>query len=74
MPTIGTRPTTAISGNAYSQDPMKAYASAFNKLSLDLIHENGYDIFQEAGKVVVDKASNEAIKNFFVENSADYKC
>lgn len=73
MPTIGTRPTTAISGNAYSQDPMKAYASAFNKLSLDLIHENGYDIFQEAGKVVVDKASNEAIKNFFVENSADYK-
>ena len=73
MPIVGTRPSTAIAGRGYQMDPMKEYAVSFNKLTSDILHEQGYDLFQEANKVVIDEASNDAMKNFFVENSADYK-
>ena len=73
MPIVGTRPSTAVAGKGYLQDPIKQYAASFNKLTSDILHEQGYDLFQEANKVVIDEASNEAMKNFFVENSADYK-
>ena len=72
MPTIGTRTSsTAIAGRGYSKDPISAYAASFNKLTKDILNESGFDLFMEPNKVVMNSASDDALRNFFVEQSAD---
>ena len=71
MPTVGTRPQPMVAGKGYMQDPMARFASAFNKVTKDILNETGFDVFQEGAKVLNNRASDEAMRTFFVEQSAD---
>ena len=72
MPVVGTRqPSTAIAGRGYAKDPISAYAASFNKLTKDILNESGFDLFMEPNKVVMNEATNDTIRNFFVEGSCD---
>ena len=73
MPTVGTRPQPMVAGKGYMQDPMARFASAFNKVTKDILNETGFDVFQEGAKVLNNRASDTAMRTFFVEQSADYE-
>ena len=73
MPTIGTRPKPLAAGKGYMQEPMVKFASAFNKVTHDIRNETGFDLFTETAKVLTNHASDDAMRTFFVEESADYQ-
>lgn len=71
MPVIGTRASSVTMGRGYQKDPMRKLASAFKDLASGILNESGVDLFNEPKKASMISSSNEALKNFFVENSAD---
>lgn len=71
MPTIGERKSSASLSRGYAKDPMASYAKAFRDVANDILQESGVQFFGEAGKAVMLESANDALKNFFIENSAD---
>ena len=59
--------------NGYSKDPMAGVAKEFLNLSNSVLNEGRLDIFQEPSKVFRRDITNEAMKQYFIENSADPK-
>ncbi len=70
MPVIGNRQTTEL-GKGYLKDPVSSYASAFRDVARNLLNESGTDLFSEPSKAMMIEQSNEAMRRFFVEESAD---
>ena len=70
MPIGGTRETKTV-GNSYRKSPIHEYAKAFTECAQTILREDGYDIFEEPQKVMRRRASNEAMRHFFVENMFD---
>lgn len=70
MPVVGERKSTQM-GRGYSRDPITEYASAFRDIASNVLQEAGVDLFMEPQKAVMIGASNDTLRNFFVENSAD---
>ena len=70
MPIGGTRETNTM-GNSYRRHPMYEYAKAFTETAKSILQENGFDIFEEPGKVMRVSSSREAMKRFFCEDSID---
>lgn len=71
MPVIGNRQSSAQMGRGYSKDPISAYAAAFKDVAQNILNESGVDVFMEPNKVAMLSNTNETMKNFFMENSAD---
>ena len=70
MPVIGTREVRRPGSEGYATDPMHAYAQEFLNV-VNSIKNEGYDFFQEAGRVMRIPHQEETLRQFFVENSAD---
>lgn len=70
MPVVGTRKSTTM-GRGYSSDPIAQFATSFRDVAQNILQESGLDLFSEPQKVAMIGASNDTLRNFFVENSAD---
>ena len=70
MPIVGERQTTRL-GKGYLKDPIAEYAAAFKSTAQNILNESCIDLFQEPVKALMYESSNDTLKNFFVENSAD---
>ena len=56
---------------SYQYDPMYGTAKEFLNLSNSILEEARLDIFQDTNKVFRRDITDETIKNYFIENSAD---
>ena len=72
MPVVGNRKVADI-GRGYMNDPISTYAATFRDLAKNILNESGTDLFSEPSKALLLQGSNETMRNFFVENSADPK-
>lgn len=72
MPAVGTRKSTVELNRQYKKDPLHALAEQFNQLALNVQNE-GVDLYMEPKKAFMLKSTEEAMKNFFIENSYDRK-
>lgn len=59
--------------NSYQYDSMHGMAKEFLNLSNSILEEGRLDLFTEPNKVFRRDITNESMKNFFIENSADPK-
>lgn len=71
MPIIGTRQSRTPGSNGYAHDPMSGFAKEFLNLAESVLEEGRVDLFTEPSKVLRREISDETMRNFFVENSAD---
>lgn len=71
MPVVGNRKSASQMGRGYQADPIRPLAAAFKEVAQSMLNESGVDLFNEPQKAAMLKSSNEAIKNFFIENSVD---
>ena len=55
----------------YKNDPMYSFAESFVNLTQGIVNEDSTDIYSEPIRALNKRASNEALKRFFVENSYD---
>ena len=67
---IGEAPRQNMS-DSYRYDPMHAYVESYVDLAQGILNENATDIYSEPARAFIAKSSNEALKQFFVENSYD---
>ena len=67
---IGEAPRQNMS-DSYRYDPMHAYVESYIDLAQGILNENATDIYSEPARAFITKSSNEALKQFFVENSYD---
>ena len=67
---IGEAPRQNMSDN-YKYDPMHSYVESFVGLTQGILNENATDIYSEPARAFMSKGANEALKQFFVENSYD---
>ena len=67
---IGEAPRQNMSDN-YKYDPMHSYVESFVGLAHGILNENATDIYSEPARAFMSKGANEALKQFFVENSYD---
>lgn len=58
-------------GRGYLREPIAKYAAAYNDCVKSILNESGIDVYQEGAKALRYSSSNEALKNFFVENTID---
>ena len=71
MPVIGNTTSRKPGSSGYSHDPMVAYAKEFLNLTQSFLEEARLDLYQEPSKVFRTPLTDETVKNFFMENSAD---
>ena len=55
----------------YKNNPMHSFAESFVNLASGILNESVTDIYQDPGRALLLKTSNDALKRFFVENSYD---
>ena len=55
----------------YKSDPMYSYVESFVQLAEGILNESATDIYAEPSRAFMMKGANEALKQFFVENSYD---
>ena len=67
---IGEAPRQNMS-DSYRYDPMHAYVESYVDLAQGILNVNATDIYSEPARAFIAKSSNEALKQFFVENSYD---
>ena len=65
---IGEAPRQYMSDN-YKSDPMHSYAESFVNLAEGILNEGAVELYSDPTRAFIHKGSNEALKNFFVENS-----
>ena len=72
MPVVG-EAIRKPGSNGYAHDPMAGMAKEFLNLSNSILEEGRLDIYTEPSKVFRRDITDSAMKNFFIENSADPK-
>lgn len=70
MPVVGNRKSTEL-GKGYLREPISGTASAFKDLAQNILSESGINIYTSPSTALLESASLEAIKNYFIEESAD---
>ena len=55
----------------YKSDPMHSYVESFVQLAEGILNESATDIYAEPSRAFMMKGADEALKQFFVENSYD---
>ena len=71
MPIIGERRSHRPGSNGYTNDAMAGFTRAFLNEANSILEEDRLDIFSEPAKVLRRDMSDEALRTFFVEGSAD---
>lgn len=72
MASVGTRHRTDVSmGNGFVLSEMAPLASEFANVSRNILNESGIDIFQNPTTVLHQQSSREALRDLFVNESAD---
>lgn len=72
MPVIGERIVSRKPGSTgYTQDPMAGFAKEFLNLSNSILEDARLDLYEDTSKVLRTGITDETMKNFFMENSAD---
>lgn len=67
---VGTRKTANL-GEGYQKDSLHGLASEFNNLATNMLNETSVDIFGDPQSALLRRTSKDALKRFFVEQSAD---
>lgn len=68
---VGERKNTTIA-SSYSKNPLKAFAEQFNEVASTIVNEGGgIDLYYEPRRVLNNRLTSEALKNFFIEGSYD---
>lgn len=73
MPVIGEQISRKPGSAGYSHDPMAGFAKEFLNLSNSILEEARLDLYEDTSKVLRKGISDETLKSFFMENSADPK-
>ena len=71
MPIVGERKSSTQFARGYMKDSMAGLAKEFSDLTRNIVNESGYDMFNDVRPVMLNSSTNEAMKNFFIENSCD---
>ena len=71
MPIAGTRNKYEATGRSYAKDPMHGQVAQFLSLAKNILNESGVDLFAESGKAVMVNSANDALKEYFVNESVD---
>lgn len=72
MPVVG-EVVRKPGSNGYQHDSMAGLAKEFLNLSNSILEEGRLDVYSEPSKVLRKDITNSAMKEFFIENSADPK-
>lgn len=67
---IGEAPRRNMS-DSFKNDPMHSFVESYVNLTQGILNENATDIYTDPARAFMANGSNEALKNFFVENSYD---
>ena len=59
------------SSDSYKNNAMHSFAESFVNLTQGILNENATDIYADPGRALMMRGTNEALKQFFVENSYD---
>lgn len=70
MPIFGERKDSSM-GQSYKNDPMYGLASAFAETAKNILTESGVNIFSSPSDATIMQSSDNALKNFFMENTLD---
>lgn len=71
MPVVGESNKDVVFGRGYVNRENRAYATAICEMAENIRQESGQDMFFESNKVLMDPEATNALKTFFVEESAD---
>ena len=71
MPVIGDVVSRKPGSSGYSHDPMAGFAKEFLSLSNSILEEARLDLYEDTSKVLRTGVTDETMKSFFMENSAD---
>ena len=71
MPVIGEVASRKPGSSGYSHDPMAGFAKEFLNLSNSILEEARLDLYEDTSKVLRTNVTDETMKSFFIENSAD---
>ena len=71
MPVIGEEVSRKPGSAGYAHDPMAGFAKEFLSLSNSILEEGRLDLYEDTSKVLRTGVTNETLKSFFMENSAD---
>ena len=71
MPVIGEEVSRKPGSAGYAHDPMAGFAKEFLSLSNSILEEGRLDLYEDTSKVLRTGVTNETMKSFFMENSAD---
>ena len=71
MPVIGDQISRKPGSAGYAHDPMAGYAKEFLNLSSSILEEARLDLYEDTSKLLRTPVTNETMKTFFMENSAD---
>lgn len=70
MPVLGTRKSGVIGATNLTKDPMYALAKEFTSVTNSILNESGVDIYANPTTALNIAASREALKDFYVNESA----
>lgn len=71
MPVIGEQISRKPGSAGYNHDPMAGYAKEFLNLTTSILEEARLDLYEDTSKVFRKGVTDESMKAFFMENSAD---
>lgn len=71
MPVVGEQISRKPGSAGYTHDPMAGFAKEFLSLSNSILEEARLDLYEDTSKVLRKGISDETLKSFFMENSAD---
>ena len=57
--------------DSYKNDAMHSFAESFVNLTQGILNENATDIYADPSRALLMRGTNEALKQFFIENSYD---
>lgn len=70
MPVVGQRKSGLIGSSNYTIDPMYPLAKQFTDLAKSILNESGVDIYSNAPSALNIAASKDALKDFYISESA----
>ena len=70
MPVLGQRKSAMIGSNNIKKDPMYALAKEFTDVTKSILNESGVDIYSNPTVALNVASSKEALKDFYVNESA----
>lgn len=71
MPVLGLNEKKNRMGSGYQKDPISTFAARFKDVAENMLQESGVDIFTDTNTALLRRDTLNALREFFVEESAD---